>query len=147
VTQDQAQDELYGIINATITASIPAVVPAFEIRWPGLAKLGVTPPTDDFYGRPQLTTIRDIQSSLSKNEGISRYEALSQLLFQIFSPISVAGADAQGLKLAIALQAAFRRPSPSGWITFTNQQVRQIGNNDTHYIINVIVDCTYDNIQ
>lgn len=148
MTPIEARDELFGVIAASIAASITAaIVGAFDIRWPGLAALGNAAPTDDFYGRAQFTTSRDAQMSLAKNEGVSRYEALSQILFQVFSPISVAGASDQGLLLATALRDAFRKPSPSGLISFTNQQVRPVGNNDTHYIINVIVTCTYDNFQ
>jgi hypothetical protein len=148
VTPIEARDELYGMIQTTIAAAIVAsVVVAIDVRWPGVSKPAEPPPTDDFYGRPQLTTIRDSQASLTNQESVSRYEAIQQLLFQVYSPISVAGASDQGLLLATLIRDAFRKPSTSGLISFTNQQVRQVGNNDTHYIINVIVTCTYDNIQ
>jgi hypothetical protein len=147
MTYSEAKDELYGVVNDTITANLADTVKAIEIRWPAMGTLATPPPVDGYWARIYFNTLRDMQASLSKDRGISRYEALGSLLVQIYSPISIKGSVEPGNFLAEAIQAAFRRPSPSGAITFTNQMVREVGNNTTHYITNVSVDCTYDNFQ
>jgi hypothetical protein len=148
MTYNEAKDELFGMANSAILANASLLNGAsFDMRWPGVSKPGLPAPTNGFYGRVFLSTINDRQSSLAKLNGQSRYEAHLQLLIQVYSPISVAGASQNGNMFAEAIRAAYRQQSPSGLLSFTNQQVREVGNNDTHYITNVIVTCTYDNIQ
>lgn len=120
---------------------------AFEMRWPGITKPGTPPPTNNYWGRAYLTTMEDVQASLAYWNGVSRFAFYGQLLIQIFSPISLAGGLENGNMFAEAIRDAFRRQSLSGWISFTNQQVKEMGNTDTHYITHVIVYCEFDNLS
>jgi hypothetical protein len=147
MTYTEAKDELYGIVLAAINDGIDsAAVPAIEMRWPGVPIIA-SPPNDGYWGRVFYTTVRDVQASLAKNKGVSRYSALGQLIVQIYSPVSIVGSIDNGNLLAELVRNYFRRPSPSGVLSFTNQQVREVGNTDTHYQTNVMVECHYDNYQ
>lgn len=147
MTYDEAKTEVYTMANTAILANIAIIGGTFDMRWPGVSKPGVSAPPTGYYGRIQFVTIRDMQSSLAKNLGQSRYEALVQLLMQVYSPVSLPGSLESGNMFAETIRMAYRVPSLSGRVFFTNQQLREVGNDDTHYITNVIVTCTYDNIQ
>lgn len=147
MTYTAAKDELYGIVLAAINDGVAsAIVPNIEMRWPGVVVIA-SPPNDGYWGRVFYTTVRDIQASLSDINSIKRYEALGQLIVQIYSPVSIVGSIDNGNLLAELVRKSFRRPSPSGVLSFTNQQVREVGNTDTHYQTNVMVECTYDNFE
>jgi len=147
MTYEQAKDELFGIVNTAIKAAIVAnVIERIGVHYPGMN--GATePPNDGYWCRVFYTTIRDNQASLAKLNGISRYQALGQLVIQIYSPISVPGSLSGGNLLAESVRTAYRAPSPSGVMSFSNQLVRELGNTKMHYLTTVMVECTYDNYQ
>ena len=145
MTYGEGKIAIYGVAFAACAANIAIVGGALDIRWPGMSKPASPPPTDDFYARASLTTIRDIQASLAKLNGVSRYEFLGQFMFQVFSPISKPGALDNGNLFAVAVRDAFR--AATGDVAYTNHYVREVGNNDTHYISNVVVTCTFDHFQ
>jgi len=147
MTYADAKDELFGIVNTAIKAAIASrIIERIKVHYPGMN--GATePPNDGYWCRVFYTTIRDNQASLAKLNGISRYEALGQLVIQIYSPISAPGSLDNGNLLAESVRDAYRLPSPSGVMSFTNQLVRELGNTKSHYLTTVMVECTYDNYQ
>ena len=145
MTYDEGKISIYGVAVAACAANLALIGGAIDVRWPGMSKPGFVPPTDGYYARATLTTIRDIQASLAWLNGVSRYEFLGQFMFQVFSPISSVGALDNGNLFAVAVRDAYR--AATGDVSYTNHLVREVGNNDTHYISNVIVTCTFDHYQ
>ena len=145
MTYAEAKVEIYSVAFAACVANAQAIGGAIDVRWPGMSRPSVFPPTNGYYARASLTTIRDIQASLSKLNGVSRYEFLGQFMFQVFSPIGVPGSLENGNLFAVAIRDAYR--AATGEVFYTNQLMREVGNNDTHYISNVIVTCTFDHFQ
>lgn len=148
MTYNDAKDEVYGIANTAILANVSLLAGAeFDMRWPGISKPGDAPPTDGYWGRAFFIAINAPQASLAKLNGVSRYAWLAQLFLQFYAPISLAGGLERCNLLAAAVNNAYANPSPSGLLSFTNPVVKEVGNNDTHYITNVTVICGFDEFK
>lgn len=148
MTYNEMRDETLGILSAAIISNTSQLLTdAIDFRWPGMIEAGDTPPKDGYWGRCFLTTIKDEQSSLSSLLGIKRYEGVIQLVVQVFSPISLPGSSQAAIIFAESIRNAFCQPSPSGELMLTKQQVREAGNNETHYLTNVYAFITYTNIH
>lgn len=147
MTYPEAIDELFGICKAAVDAAVVAgIVPSVQQRWPGNPQPG-EPPTDAFWSRASYQTVTDEQSTLSNAGGKRRYEANGLFYLQIFCPLIVANALPNGRLLAQAVQAAFRRSSPSGVMTFHASPIRELPNTNEAYPLTLMVKCNYDNIQ
>ncbi len=147
MTYPEAIDELFGIaLNAINAAVIASIVPSVQMRWPGNPQPG-EPPIDAYWGRASYQTVTDEQSTLSNANGMRRYEANGLFYLQLFCPLLVANSLPNGRLLASFVQAAFRKPSPSGVMTFHASPIRELGNSDENYPLTLMVKCQYENIQ
>lgn len=147
MTYAEAIDEVYGVCKAALDAAvIAAIVPSCQQRWPGVPEPEY-PPNDAFWCRASYQTVTDEQSTLSNAGGKRRYEANGLFYLQLFCPLKVANSLPDGRLFMQAVQGAFRKPSPSGVMTFHAAPIRELGNTDEAYPITLMVKCQYENIQ
>lgn len=144
MTYTEAQDEIFGVALTVITAA--DAIKQANIFWPGMPQPD-DPPVDDYWARSSYQVVDGAQTSLARLNGQSRYQDTGLLTFQIMAPISVIGSNEDAKLLAQSIVAAYRRPSPTGVITFLNPYMREATATPTHYVISVFVSFQYDNID
>lgn len=151
ITYDQALDEIYGIAKAVFDDSQWPTLFGYtlDIRYQGVPKAS-KPDMQKLWVRVSSQIVGDGQASLTNVQGARMYEAHGLLFIQLFCPRNVGGSLDKGMKLAMALQNAFRKPSPSNEIWFEGtpgQVIRVLPETEESYPVNVVVAFRYQTLN
>lgn len=147
ITDIQAEDEIFGIINTAWTAGLSAVTLPYipKIYFPD--KIVPVPPVDEIFAECNLAIVIANQASLARYQGKSTYETVGLAAIQIYSPKQSASALRTAKIIGGAIKDAFCAPSPSGEIWFRGQRLTPVAGNSTRNQVNVVVTCTYKTIK
>jgi hypothetical protein len=139
MTYIEAQDEMFGIVKLKL-ASLSYVA------WPRVPA-PTSPDKTSMWARVSTQIVRDSQSTIGNTGGTRKFEAIGLLYVQLFAPRNIAGSSEAALALAQIIQKEFRKASPSGLISFSNQKIVELPETDQNYPINVSVTFTYQDKQ
>ena len=143
-----ATDEMFGIINAVLTDAKWHTALGYDIdtRWPGDA-VAAKPSMVQLWARVSKQVVKDAQDSLANAEGERNYETVGLLYVQLFCPRNQPATLDNGRLVAIDLQKAFRKQSPSGEIWFLNQAIRELAETEENYPIQVVTEYRYNTLD
>jgi len=147
ITYLEAQDELYGMVNAAMAAAAPTVGLTYTpaLYFPDTE---VVPPNIDvLYAEASFVVVTAEQASLGSIRGVSMYEETGLLAVQVYSP----KANPENLRIAQqigeAIRTVFRGRSTSGAIWFRRQKLTPVAGNTTKNQVNVVATCIYKTYQ
>lgn len=139
MTYTEAQDELFGIVQAKVSSLA-------YVAWPRVPAAS-NPDKTTLWARVSMQTVTDSQSSLAGSNGVRRFETVGLLYVQLFAPRNIGGSSEEALTLAKTIRDEFRKASPSGLISFKDQKIVELPETDQNYPINVSVTFTYQTTQ
>lgn len=149
ITQQQAKDELYGVINATFAVVIGALTPVPEftpkIIWEG--REVPSPEAPFIYATPYFECLSNQQRTLRNVNGKRFFERIGLLSVQIYAPKSDAVALQTAQTIGAALEIALSKASPSGDIWFRDAHASVAKGTATQNQVNVITSCTFNQEQ
>ena len=145
----EAKDAMFALFNTAWQAGAGAIVGSVpEIRWQGVEGRDL-PPTDDYWCRVSLQTLRRKQATLGLPTGdadIKRYTVFGLIFVQVFCPMALSDAGAKGELLAQLAQNAFSGKTTDNGVWFRNTVINELPATDDYYIFNVVAEYTYDDI-
>lgn len=146
ITDQQAIDEMYGIVKGAIDLNTSIFGYAPDVRYPGVPK-STRPDMSKQWIRVSSAIVKDDLAAFANDQRQQLYDADGILTVQLFAPRNVAGSlDPQALSMANAIAAAIRGRGTSGEIWFTNVRVLQQPESDTSYPVNVVARFNYRTI-
>jgi hypothetical protein len=138
-----AKDEIFGIANAAWTVALETLLLDYEPQCYFQGIQNATPNAEQIYAELSYVVVKEQQSSLANVNGTKLYESIGLFAMQVYAPKTDVSAFRQAETIASAVRDAFRQPSPSGEIWFTNQRATPVTGNAVRNQINVVVNCTY----
>lgn len=143
-----ATDEMFGIIFGVLSSSTVHDLLSYDmdIRWPG-KPVATKPDPTKLWARVSKQIVTDSQSSLANDGQQREFDATGLLYVQLFCPKNQPASLENGRTVAVALQQAFRKQSPSDEIWFRNQAIRELPETDENYPINVITEFQYTSLD
>jgi hypothetical protein len=138
--------ELFSIVNSVWVSQVtPLLAYQPQLRWQGVSE-PTNAPTNQYWARVSTQNVSDTQATLSDYQGRRRYTSVGLLYVQLFCPKANGASNSVdlGRTMADLLRNAFRRPSPSGTIFFTNQRIVELAPTPDTYPINIIIRYQYD---
>lgn len=145
----QAEDEMFGLLQATWLAAVALLVPAPaetpQIIWPGEAV--PDPDSTILFCTPNLEVLTRPQKTLRSNTSGRLFESTALFSVSIFAPKSDADARRQAVALGMAIEKSVGKASPSGSIWFRNGKSSPANGTATQNQVNVVTTCVYQDQQ
>lgn len=150
VTDEQAYDEIQGVVQTTWDAGIAALVGATanELRFKGAEK---TAPATGFWGFVYQQIVAQVLASFSDQDTFGqskrRYRTFGNAIVQVWAPKGIYDAHRIGRAISSMLRDGFRAWGQQGNVIFLNMQYTSLPDDGQAYRWNVTAEFEYDTIR